>query len=129
MSVCISADCPKYLNCAQAINLDSKAQDGVDWASYGSGSSDGDLDFYCGPNGDFKLYIPIYSEGYLKNPETDPDSKFHKLEIKCKEILLLKDELKLAIDLRNNNHILRQLDYIEINGVRFRREDNNASKD
>ena len=73
MSVCISADCPKYSSCAQAINLDSKVQDGVDWASYGGGSSDGDLDFYCGPNGNFKLYTPIYSEGYLKDPETDPN--------------------------------------------------------
>ena len=54
---CISTDCPLFRYCKNAIpTLNSS---GIPYASYATGDSTGRNDYWCGPNGKYRMFQPI----------------------------------------------------------------------
>lgn len=142
MNICISADCPKYSYCKRAMGEIGKIEACVDLAHTGSGSasSEGIIneDYTCGPNGDYKMFEPIdqvaveqpiiaREPAELSNPVAAADTSAEEatqpstLVIQCDEIVLVKSGLRLAIDAKLDPP-LAQFKFIEINGIRFRKE-------
>lgn len=54
MSMCISTECDRYYECQKAYNRDS--YDAVDFMNQGSGGSDAETTYMCGPKGNYALY-------------------------------------------------------------------------
>ena len=117
MSVCVSTDCPKFGYCARARGKENKAEDCVNWANYRSvyASADGPdtIMYACGPSGDYKKFEPLLD---ILEPV-----KSSSIVIQCDEIILTKGNIKLDIDCKFTPS-LDQFEYIEINGVKFKRE-------
>lgn len=57
--VCSSCSCPRYDNCKKAIAPIGTLHTTINYASYGSGGSDEETTYACGPAGNYKLFEPI----------------------------------------------------------------------
>ncbi len=142
MNICISADCPKYSYCKRAMGEVGKIEACVDLANVGSGSASNEGvtcgDYTCGPNGDYKMFEPIEQVAVeqpvvvqepveLGNPvdaadtNTEEATQPNTLIVQCDEIILVKSGLRLVIDAKLDPP-LAQFKFIEINGIRFRKE-------
>lgn len=141
MNICISVDCPKYSYCKRAMGEIGKIEACVDLAHTGSGSasSDGIIDegYTCGPQGDYKMFEPIeptvtehpakvQEAVELSNPVTanmnaEEAVQPNTLLIQCDEIVLVKSGLRLIINAKLEPS-LTQFKFIEINGIKFRKE-------
>lgn len=63
ITACSSYICPLWTKCLRS-RVDGPAEA---WASFGSGqtaanSSETKIDFACGPNSGYKMFIPMYEE-------------------------------------------------------------------
>lgn len=67
---CISAKCPLFYCCE---NARPKLNDsGVPYASYATGDSTGRNDYWCGPNGKFRLFKPIGTQQTIHTTTEEP---------------------------------------------------------
>ena len=142
MNICISADCPKYSYCKRAMGEIGKIEACVDLANIGSGSasSEGVIseDYACGPNGDYKMFEPTEQTNdeqpvVVQEPvevdkpveaattSAEEATQPSTLVIQCDEIILLKSGIRLIIDAKLDPP-LAQFKYIDINGIKFRKE-------